>query len=220
MPNNPRRKRRGRPTTLNRQRTVGIATDCYWRNGLYATSLSEVCRRANVSKPSIYREFGGEDGLMLAVVENYRDLATVPLKALLATDVPFLDVLVQLIFFSTDIGDRPAGCLLTAMRFAPGRLGPACLAKVNSITSDLLSSYEAWYRRAVSRGEADPNISANLAARFVDTTLVSTLLQMPLGVEPNLLRQQMQLALRTLMPTADWEKFNQKCLEQTKVGFA
>jgi len=202
-----RHNRRGRPTTLDRSRTVSIATDCYWRDGLYSTSLAEVCRRAGVSKPSVYREFGGEDGLMLAAVEHYRDLATVPLMSLLASDTPFLEVLTQFMTFATDIGDRPAGCLLTAMRYAPGRLGPDTLARVDSITKDLLSSYETWYLRAISHGEADPNIPPNLAARYIDMQLVAVLLQMPLGVDPKLLRKQMQLALRSLLPTADWYKF-------------
>ena len=207
MPKKAGRKQRGRPTTLDRLRTVAIATDCYWRDGLYSTSLAEVCRRAGVSKPSVYREFGGEDGLMLAAVEHYRELATVPLMSLLASEMPFPKVLTKLMTFATDIGDRPAGCLLTAMRYAPGRLGPATLARVDSITNDLLSAYEACYLQAISRGEADPNVPPKLAARYVDIQLVSALLQMPLAGDAMLLRKQMHLALRSLLLTADWDKF-------------
>ena len=208
MPKNARQKQRGRPTTLDRSRAVRIATECYWRDGLYSTSLSEVCRRAGVSKPSVYREFGGEDGLMLAALEHYIELATIPLMSVLASDIPFTEALKLLMTFATDIGDRPAGCLLTAMRFAPGRLGPATLARVNLITQDLLNSYEAWYVRVTSQGQADAHVPPKLAARYVDQQLVSVLLQMPLGADPQFLRKQMQLALRSLLPIADWEKLN------------
>ena len=44
----------------------------YWRDGVHA--FNEVCRRVSVSKPSIYREFGGEDGLVEAVLIYYRDV--------------------------------------------------------------------------------------------------------------------------------------------------
>ena len=207
MPKKAKHLRRGRPTTLDRQRTVAIATDCYWRDGLYSTSLAEVCRRAGVSKPSVYREFGGEDGLMLAAIEHYRNLATIPLMSLLASDAPFLEVLRQLMTFTTEISDRSAGCLLTAMRYAPGRLGPATLTRVKMIEKDLLDAYEAWYQRAISRGEADPNIPPKLAACYVDMQMGAVLLQMPIASSPPRLLQQMQLALRSLVPTSHWETF-------------
>ena len=144
---------------------------------------------------------------MLATVEHYRDIATVPLMSLLASDMPFRDVLVQLMTFATDNGDRPAGCLLTAMRYSPNRLGPATLAKVESITNELLDSYEALYLRAISRGEADPSVPAKLAARYLDMQLTAALLQITLAVNPRLLRKQMGLALKSILPTEDWEKF-------------
>ncbi|NDE17189.1 TetR/AcrR family transcriptional regulator [bacterium] len=207
MPQKTQHPRRGRPTTLDRPRTVAIATDCYWRDGLHATTLTEVCRRAGVSKPSVYREFGGEDGLMLAAIEHYRNLATVPLMSLLASEAPFLEVLDQLIAFTTDIGDRSAGCLLTAMRYAPERLGPATLARVKIIEKDLLDAYESCYQRAVSRGEADPNIPPKLAACYIDMQMGAVLLQMPIVANPARLRQQMRLALRSLVRASHWETF-------------
>ncbi len=58
----------GRPKTFDRDRVIGIAMECYWREGVDGVLLNELCRRAAVSKPGVYREFGGEDGLMDAVV--------------------------------------------------------------------------------------------------------------------------------------------------------
>ena len=43
--------------------------DSYWRDGVENVSLNELCRRAEVSKPGVYREFGGEEGLLDAVLE-------------------------------------------------------------------------------------------------------------------------------------------------------
>lgn len=40
-------------------------------------SLNEICRSTELSKSSVYREFGGEDGLMLAALERYREVAVV-----------------------------------------------------------------------------------------------------------------------------------------------
>ena len=64
-------KKRGRPPTFDREETINLAMDCYWNEGPNGISINELCRRTKTSKPTIYREFGGEDGLLSTVVENY-----------------------------------------------------------------------------------------------------------------------------------------------------
>lgn len=64
-------RRRGRPKTFDRDPMIDVAMECYWREGTDGVSLNELYRRADVSKPGVYREFGGEDGLMAAVLEHY-----------------------------------------------------------------------------------------------------------------------------------------------------
>jgi hypothetical protein len=59
---------RGRPQTLDRQRTVEVAMTSFWCDGVRDVSMNEICRRANVSKPGVYLEFGNEDGLTEAAV--------------------------------------------------------------------------------------------------------------------------------------------------------
>ncbi|MBT5864543.1 MAG: helix-turn-helix transcriptional regulator, partial [Ilumatobacter sp.] len=52
--------------------------DAYWREGPDAVSLNEICRRAGVSKPGLYRAFGGEDKLLDAALEHYADVVLAP----------------------------------------------------------------------------------------------------------------------------------------------
>ena len=84
-----KKRGRGRPKTLDRQRIVDAAMQVYWREGLHALSLNALCRRIEISKPGLYREFGGEDGLMEAVLERYRELVVVPLLGLMAAELPY-----------------------------------------------------------------------------------------------------------------------------------
>ena len=69
------------------------ATEVFWRDGPYSLSLNEVCRRIETSKPTIYREFGGEDGLMAAALEHYRVLMIVPLIQMLQLERTFTELL-------------------------------------------------------------------------------------------------------------------------------
>ena len=75
--------RTGRPITRNRTQVLETALNAYWRNDRAAVSVNAVCVLAGISKPSLYREFGSEDGLTAAVLERYRQTVLVPLEALL-----------------------------------------------------------------------------------------------------------------------------------------
>jgi len=115
---------RGRPQTLNREHTVEVAMTSLWCDGVRDVSINEICRRANVSKPGAYREFGNEDGLMEAVVDLYRATVVAPLVEVLALDKPFSAVLDIVLHAVTEPSGKPAGCLVAELRSAPGRLGP------------------------------------------------------------------------------------------------
>ena len=43
----------------------------YWRDGLVEQSLNKMCRNLEVAKPGIYRDFGGEDGLIAETLVLY-----------------------------------------------------------------------------------------------------------------------------------------------------
>ena len=68
---NNNKRPRGRPKTIEYDTTLAIAVNAYWSKGIDGMSVNEVCRLAKVSKPSLYREFGNEDGLLNAVFKYY-----------------------------------------------------------------------------------------------------------------------------------------------------
>ncbi|WP_438996918.1 TetR/AcrR family transcriptional regulator [Candidatus Puniceispirillum sp.] len=64
-------KKHGRPVSFDRDRTIQTALDLYWRQGVLATSLNQVARMSDVSKPTLYRYFENEDGLLHDVLKTY-----------------------------------------------------------------------------------------------------------------------------------------------------
>jgi AcrR family transcriptional regulator len=173
--------------------------DCYWREGVDGVSLNEVCRRAHVSKPGVYREFGGEDGLMDAVLERYAETVLAPTLEQTTLDRPFGEVLTTLIGFMTD-PDRamPRGCLLANMRVLSFRLGPATQTRVDALRDDARATYAEWVRRASTRGEIASAAPTPVVAAFIDTQFTTLLIQMALGEDPELLRAQAGLAFAAL----------------------
>lgn len=194
---------RGRPKTFDRERVIQIAMNAYWSEGTDDVSLNEICRRAGVSKPAIYREFGGEDGLMDAALEFYATTVLAPVMGYITQDGPFAEVLFGLVDLMVGVGadvDRnlPAGCLLAKMRVLSSRLGPATQARVDALRADALASYAAWVERAKGRGEVSADISTAVAASFLDTQLTSLFMQIALGDDPEALRAQSRLTFAGL----------------------
>jgi AcrR family transcriptional regulator len=190
---------RGRPKTFDRAHVIDVATENYARDDLHTLSLNEICRRAGVSKPGVYREFGGEDGLMDAVLQRYSETVLTPVTALIAQDRPFIEGLAALVAFMTDTeGAEPRGCLLAKMRESPSRLGPDTRATVAALRAGGLASYANWVERAKGRGEISDAVPTAVAAAFLDTQFTILLLKMAQGEDPKLLRAQARLAFAGL----------------------
>lgn len=173
--------------------------DSYWREGVDNVSLNELCRRAQVSKPGVYREFGGEQGLIDAVLEQYANTVLAPNAALVDIEAPFRVAAAALIAMLTnDQRSGPVGCLLAQMQQQPHQLGPAVSARVESLRDAARATYAHWVDVAKSRGEISPEVPTQLAAAFIDIQCTTVLVHMGVGEDPTLLRAQAALAFAGL----------------------
>lgn len=172
----------------------------YWRDDGGSLSLNEVARRVRISKPALYREFGGEDGLIAAVLELYRAEVIVPTLATLSSDQPFAVVLRDLLAWMTEPRDTPPGCLFTKMRSSRWRLEEASSSRVDAIRDEMRDAFAAWYRRALARGgEVDPDLTPQRAAVFIDTQLMAVLIQLGMGEPPADVRADAERAFRGIL---------------------
>lgn len=192
-------KTRGRPKTLDRQRTIELAMTRYWRDGLEACSLNEICSYTQISKPGLYREFGGEDGLMESVLGHYKELVIVPLLAKLSKERPYAEVLCEIIDWITEDHDTPSGCLFVKMRSVPRRLGSATTKRIETIRCEMQAAYKAWYQRGLERHEVKAGIDPDLAAYYIDTQLVTVMNLMATGEPPEQVRAQALLAFEGVL---------------------
>jgi len=193
----PPKRRPGRPKTVDRDRAIELAMDLWWRDGISGSSLNEVCRRVQLSKPALYREFGGQDGLMEAALAHYEEQVIAPVLAATQIDLPFAD-LVELLVVGMTQAAGPAGCLFTELRLAQSRLGEATMQRLRAMERHRRQVFEDWYQRALDRGEVDPSIPPALAARYIDTQTATALAQLGVGEPAELVAQQARLAFRTL----------------------
>lgn len=184
MSNNPSKASRGRPKTLNRDHVLDVAMHAYWKEGIDGISLNEICRKCNVSKPGLYREFGNEDGLMKAVLLTYQEKVLIPILQMLTTGAPFRETLDNLVSFVTTVNDNqevPKGCLLVKMRESRMRVGEATREQIDRTQEQILTAYEDWVERSKAKGEFSAEMSSQFAATYIDAQLSNALSQIARG---------------------------------------
>lgn len=189
----------GRPRSVDPQAIVQSATEVYRVEGVDALSLNEVVRRVGVSKPVIYREFGGEDGLMDACLSHYWDNAFLPLLGMLDEDIPVGDALNNMLNALAAPRDAPPGCLFTHMRISEAQLGAASTARVADFRHKARAKFEDWFRRGLQRGEVDATLTPAFAGVYFDTQLMTLLAQVGLGEDPETARALAAFALGRLL---------------------
>ncbi|MEM9654330.1 MAG: TetR/AcrR family transcriptional regulator [Actinomycetota bacterium] len=189
------KRARGRPKTFDRARTLDVAIDSYWRDGLDVVSVNEICRRAGISKPGLYREFGGEDQLMDAVLAHYAETVLAPVLAKLSDDRPFQETLDDLVAYATrkETPEVPSGCLFAKMRSFRWRLGPVTGEHVDRLRVEAVAAYAAWLQRCADAGEIDLPAPVEITAGFVEAQLTMMLTQTALGEDPETLRAHARL---------------------------
>lgn len=190
---------RGRPKTFDRDGVVAAAMTLWWERGPGRLSINELCSTIGMAKPSLYREFGGEDGLMAAVLARYHTTRIDPLLAQLTRERPLADAVHGLTTWLTTSSDLPAGCLLAKARMSLQPLGPEATAKVIAMRDDQIAALGQWMERAAERDELADGVDPKLAGRYLDTQLTA-LLTLVANAEPSeLVAAQTQLAFAGVM---------------------
>jgi AcrR family transcriptional regulator len=162
---------RGRPKKLNRKEVIEIAMYSYWEEGTQNISLNEVCRRAGISKPGLYREFGNEDGLMKEVLKQYQLKVLDPLHDYLVTSLTVQEITQKLVSTIKDGVDRPLGCLFVKMREVQPSLGEQTMQELVNCHKKTLSAYRKWALKLIKSKNISSDFSSQLVSKYIDVQI-------------------------------------------------
>ncbi|SCZ22275.1 MULTISPECIES: TetR/AcrR family transcriptional regulator [unclassified Pseudomonas] len=194
---NPTKPSRGRPKTLDRDHVLDVAMEAYWKEGVRSLSLNEICRRCDISKPGLYREFWNEDGLMKAVILKYQEQELDSVLEMLKAEKPFREMLDSLVSFATSVSDSqgiPKGCLLIKMRESRMHLGEATRAQIDFIQEQALTAYRKWVERAKAKCEFSADMSSEFASIYIDAQLSNAASQISRGEDPQIVKKMLLVA--------------------------
>jgi len=193
---------RGRPRTLNRDHVLDVAMQAYWHDGVDNVSVNEICKRANVAKPGLYREFTNEDGLMKAALQSYQKKILAPLFEALKTDAPFRETLgyiVASITMENHDEQAPKGCLMAKMRQSHSYMGAGTQAEISHIHEQVLDALHDWVLRSKTKGEFTADLPPKLAATYVDSQMHCAMLQLAQGEEKQTVKEVLTLSFSVLL---------------------
>ena len=193
---------RGRPRTLNRDHVLNVAMQAYWHDGVDNVSVNEICKKANVAKPGLYREFTNEDGLMKAALQSYQKKILAPLFEALKADAPFRETLgyiVASITMENHNEQAPKGCLMAKMRQSRSYMGAGTQAEISHIHEQVLDALHDWVLRSKTKGEFTADLPPKLAATYVDAQMHCAMLQLAQGEEKKTVKEVLTLSFSILL---------------------
>jgi len=193
--------KRGRPKTLNREAVLNSAMMSYWQEGPLNVSINDICKRTEISKPSLYREFGNEDKFKSAVLDHYFSSAFAQVFAIIHQEKSFHMVLSELIEFLFQ--DRaalglPEGCLHASMYDDHLQMGQTSAQKAVSYRDEIVTHYAKWIDRAKADGEFSSTIETAFAAQYLFAQITNAMAQLRRGEDRAEVRPILELALSAL----------------------
>ncbi len=190
--------KRGRPRTLDADTVLDVAMRAYWQTDPADVSLNEICARAKVSKPALYREFGGEDGLMLAVLDRYSEQVLSDIFEILSRGAPLAETLTALAYFASEDAKMETGCVFYKMRAGKHRLGPRSRERVEALDAGAVEGFTAFLEGRRAAGDWQSDQPAPLVARYLVEQLGLALAQRAAGEDPAQIRATLDLALSAI----------------------
>lgn len=190
---------RGRPRKMNNDDVLDVAMTAYWQGDPADVSVNSICQMADISKPSLYREFGSEDGLTCAALDRYVERVLSDLLKILNSGKGLRETLDVLIDFAVEDRRMETGCLFYKMRSGKHRLGPLTRARVDEIDAKAQAAYSAFLQSCRDAGERLSGLTGAVGARYLGEQLALAITQRASGEDPIRIREMLTLALSVLI---------------------
>lgn len=179
---------------MDAEQVLDVAMTAYWHGDPADVSVNAICKLAGVSKPSLYREFGSEDGLTRAALDRYATRVLGDMFAILSGGRGLRPTLDALIRFASAEPGMETGCLFYKMRAGKHRLGPETRARVDEIDAAALRAYESFLNGCRDAGDWAGDVPARTGARYLAEQVGLAVSQRAAGEDPARVRDTLVLA--------------------------
>jgi AcrR family transcriptional regulator len=173
--------KKGRPKTFDKHNADSIAMYTYWREGMDNVSLNEICRKIGESKPSVYREYGGENGLKASALKLYLDKRVNILAEFLFSENTFVENIKSALNFLINNhfdNEYSYPCLYNKESWFPSKaMSPECRKIIYEKDKEILLNLKNKLTEAIERGEVSSEVDIDVFTNYLhhQLKLIATL---------------------------------------------
>ncbi len=153
---------------------VAAAKEVFWRQGYESASMEDVVQATGLNRYALYSAFGGKRDIFLATLGAYHEeRRTIFLTSLEDADRPPLDAIRHVSTFCiNEMADRGAGCLMCNVAMDVAREDEIVSARVHAYLAEIEKAFIHALERADARGELNPTVTPESAAKFLVTMIL------------------------------------------------
>ena len=163
--------KKGRPKTFNTEHANKIAMEIYWEEGIENVSLNEICRKIGESKPSVYREYGGEQGLQLAAFKLYYKKRIEPVGKILLSPEGFVKNLhsaFECLINSHFEENKSYSCMYNKESLYPSKnLSAECKNFIEKKDKEIVGFLKEAILEAIDKKEINKDINIEIYSEYI-----------------------------------------------------
>jgi TetR/AcrR family transcriptional regulator, transcriptional repressor for nem operon len=162
-----------RPREFDRELALECATRVFWAKGFASTSTDDLIEAMGIGRQSLYNAFGDKRALYLEALESYQCATTAGhLRRLNDPASPIAGVRALLLgLIAEDDELRGRGCMGVGAVSEFGTADPTLVTLRAKVGPLVFKRLVERLREGQARGEIDPAMDAEEAARFVQMTM-------------------------------------------------
>jgi TetR/AcrR family transcriptional regulator, transcriptional repressor for nem operon len=189
-----------RPREFDRELALERATAVFWAKGFASTSTEDLLAATGIGRQSLYNAFGDKRALYLEALESYQRATTAGhLRRLNEPTSPMAGVRALLLgLIAWDDEQRAMGCMGVGAVCEFGTADPTLVELRAKVAPLVFGRLVERLRQGQARGEIDPAMDAEEAARFVQMTMTGIQLAARGGASADALRTLADFAVGRL----------------------
>lgn len=163
------RRRRGRPTSFDRDEVLSRAATTFWQLGYEGASIADLTAAMGITPQSLYAAFSSKAQLYCHALEWYRaQIGASTADALGETDVTtaLSRVLRESALEFTKPG-RPRGCMISTAVLTCATENEPVARHVSGLRQGMIDAVQLRIEQGIVEGQLRPDTDAEALARFV-----------------------------------------------------
>lgn len=196
----------GRPISYERGEVVDGAMAQFWAQGFAASDVDTLTQATGLNRHSLYKAFGGKQGLFVDALRHYVEEVSSGYLALLESGTGLDDIVAyfERITGSADEmesvpgashGFDQRGCFLVNTAIELGRSNPQAAAVLDTYYARIESAFAALIRRGQDGGSIRRDLDPQVTARWLRVTGQGLSVSARIGAMPGDLANVVRAAL-------------------------